>query len=73
VIWSLLTNAVKFTPKGGLVQIHLQRVNSHVEIVVSDTGEASRPTSSRSSSSASGRRTARARDRMQASVSAWPW
>jgi CheY-like chemotaxis protein len=31
-------NAVKFTDKGGRVQIHLQRINSHVEIVVSDTG-----------------------------------
>jgi signal transduction histidine kinase/ActR/RegA family two-component response regulator len=38
VIWNLLMNAVKFTPKGGRVQIHLQRVNSHIEIVVSDTG-----------------------------------
>jgi CheY-like chemotaxis protein len=29
---------VKFTPKGGRVQVRLERVNSHVEIVVSDTG-----------------------------------
>jgi PAS domain S-box-containing protein len=38
VVWNLLSNAVKFTPKGGRIQVHLQRVNSHVEIVVSDTG-----------------------------------
>jgi CheY-like chemotaxis protein len=38
VIWNLLSNAVKFTPKNGRVQIRLQRVNSHVEIEVSDTG-----------------------------------
>jgi PAS domain S-box-containing protein len=38
IIWNLLTNAVKFTPKGGGVQIKLERVDSHVEITVSDTG-----------------------------------
>jgi signal transduction histidine kinase len=43
VVWNLLVNAVKFTPKGGRVQVHLQRVNSHVEIVVSDTGQGIRP------------------------------
>ena len=38
VIHNLLSNAVKFTPKGGKVQLTCQRVNSHVEISVSDTG-----------------------------------
>lgn len=38
VIWNLLSNAVKFTPKGGRVQLRVERVNSHVEIIVSDTG-----------------------------------
>ena len=38
VVWNLLSNAIKFTPKGGRVQVRLERVNSHVEIVVSDTG-----------------------------------
>jgi len=38
VVWNLLINSVKFTSKGGRVQVHLARVNSHVEIVVSDTG-----------------------------------
>ena len=38
VVWNLLTNAVKFTPKKGRVQVRLESVNSHIEIVVSDTG-----------------------------------
>ena len=43
VVWNLLSNAVKFTPKGGRVQIQLLRVHSHVEIVVSDTGQGISP------------------------------
>jgi PAS domain S-box-containing protein len=38
VAWNLLSNAVKFTPKKGRVQVRVERVNSHIEIVVSDTG-----------------------------------
>ncbi|MEP7117170.1 MAG: ATP-binding protein, partial [Acidobacteriota bacterium] len=38
VVWNLLSNAVKFTPRGGLIQVRLERVESAVEIVVSDTG-----------------------------------
>ena len=38
VVWNLLSNAVKFTPKGGRVEIRLERVDSSIEIVVSDTG-----------------------------------
>ena len=38
VVWNLLTNAVKFTPKGGRIQVKVQRVDSHVEVVVSDSG-----------------------------------
>ena len=43
VVWNLLSNAVKFTPRDGRVQVRLQRVNSHVEIAVSDTGEGIAP------------------------------
>jgi PAS domain S-box-containing protein len=43
VVWNLLSNAVKFTPKGGRVQVVLEKVNSHVEIAVSDTGEGISP------------------------------
>jgi PAS domain S-box-containing protein len=38
VVWNLLSNAIKFTPRGGRVQVRLERVNSHVEIAVTDTG-----------------------------------
>jgi PAS domain S-box-containing protein len=38
VVWNLLTNAIKFTPKGGQVQVLVQRVKSHIELSVSDTG-----------------------------------
>jgi PAS domain S-box-containing protein len=38
VIWNLLSNAVKFTPKGGRIQIRLEKIDSHVEIIISDTG-----------------------------------
>jgi PAS domain S-box-containing protein len=38
IVWNLLTNAVKFTPKGGKIQVKVQRIDSHVEIVVSDSG-----------------------------------
>jgi CheY-like chemotaxis protein len=43
VVWNLLSNAVKFTPKHGRIQVRLERVNSSVEIVVSDTGIGIRP------------------------------
>jgi len=39
VIWNLLSNAIKFTPKRGRVQVVVERVNSHVEVAVSDTGQ----------------------------------
>jgi PAS domain S-box-containing protein len=39
VLWNLLLNAIKFTPKGGRVTVKLERINSHVEISVSDTGK----------------------------------
>jgi signal transduction histidine kinase/ActR/RegA family two-component response regulator len=38
VLWNLLTNAVKFTNKGGNVAVRLQRIDSHVEISVADDG-----------------------------------
>jgi PAS domain S-box-containing protein len=39
VIWNLLTNAVKFTPAGGNVNIELHRKPGEVRITVTDTGQ----------------------------------
>jgi signal transduction histidine kinase/CheY-like chemotaxis protein len=38
VVWNLLTNAVKFTPRGGAIDVIVQRVDSHVELEVRDSG-----------------------------------
>jgi PAS domain S-box-containing protein len=38
IVWNLLSNAIKFTPRGGRVQVRLERINSHIEIAVSDSG-----------------------------------
>ncbi len=38
VVWNLLLNAIKFTPKGGEIWITLRRVESDLELVVRDTG-----------------------------------
>jgi PAS domain S-box-containing protein len=43
VFWNLLTNAVKFTPSGGSVHVTLERVNSHVEVTVEDSGIGIKP------------------------------
>jgi signal transduction histidine kinase len=39
ILWNLLTNALKFTAKGGSVVIFAERVGSEVRVHVSDTGE----------------------------------
>jgi signal transduction histidine kinase/ActR/RegA family two-component response regulator len=44
VVWNLLSNAVKFTPRGGRVLVRLERINSHCELTVSDTGQGISPT-----------------------------
>jgi CheY-like chemotaxis protein len=39
IIWNLLTNAVKFTPIGGKVELSARRTASHIEFSVTDSGE----------------------------------
>jgi CheY-like chemotaxis protein len=43
VMWNLLTNAIRFTPKGGTVRVTLSREQSTTCIVVSDTGRGISP------------------------------
>jgi len=43
VMWNLLSNAVKFTPTGGRVEVRLERINSQVQIRVTDTGKGISP------------------------------
>jgi len=43
IVWNLLANAVKFTPRAGKVQVRLERLDSQVLITVADTGVGIRP------------------------------
>src|SRR5262249_22188671 len=42
-VWNLLSNAIKFTPIGGNVGLRLTRMNSQIEIAVSDDGQGISP------------------------------
>lgn len=39
IIWNLLANAMKFTPKGGCVEVRAYREGSEVRVTVKDSGE----------------------------------
>src|SRR5262245_59590369 len=43
VIWNLFSNAVKFTPQGGRVEVRLERIDPNICITVSDTGKGISP------------------------------
>jgi CheY-like chemotaxis protein/anti-sigma regulatory factor (Ser/Thr protein kinase) len=43
IVWNLLTNAVKFTPKNGHIHVVIKRVDSHVEVDVRDSGQGIAP------------------------------
>jgi PAS domain S-box-containing protein len=39
VVWNLVSNAVKFTPNGGRVEVRVRRDMSWIELTVQDTGQ----------------------------------
>jgi PAS domain S-box-containing protein len=43
IVWNLLANAVKFTPRDGRVEVRLEPAESYVSIIVSDTGMGIKP------------------------------
>ncbi|MCW5315021.1 response regulator [Nostoc sp. KVJ3] len=43
VVWNLVSNAVKFTPKGGKIEVRLEQADGYAQIIVSDTGKGISP------------------------------
>lgn len=43
IVWNLLTNAVKFTPQGGRVEVRLDRSDGFAQVQVQDTGKGINP------------------------------
>lgn len=39
IIWNLLNNSVKFTPRGGLITVRLEEDNDEIVLTVSDNGQ----------------------------------
>jgi signal transduction histidine kinase len=43
VVWNLLSNAIRFTPPGGRIQLSYARRGEHVELLVRDSGQGIAP------------------------------
>jgi CheY-like chemotaxis protein/two-component sensor histidine kinase len=43
IVWNLLSNAMKFTARGGHVDVRLERIDTAIQIVVSDDGQGIEP------------------------------
>ncbi|TAJ86497.1 PAS domain S-box protein [bacterium] len=43
IVWNLLSNAVKFTPRHGRIVVSVERIDSQLQLTVSDSGEGISP------------------------------
>jgi PAS domain S-box-containing protein len=43
VVWNLISNAIKFAPRKGNIQVSLAKTNSHAELIVQDDGPGIQP------------------------------
>jgi len=43
IVWNLLTNAIKFTPSGGRIDIRLEQIDNQAQITITDTGKGISP------------------------------
>ncbi len=43
VVWNLVSNAIKFTPIGGQVEVYLTQTETHAQIQIKDTGKGIHP------------------------------
>ncbi len=43
VVWNLVSNAIKFTPRGGRVRVALERADDHTKLSVADSGKGISP------------------------------
>jgi PAS domain S-box-containing protein len=43
VVWNLVNNALKFTPKGGAVEVRVERAGTSIELSVKDNGQGIAP------------------------------
>jgi signal transduction histidine kinase len=43
VLWNLVHNSIKFTPKNGRIEIHVQKADGHLTVTVQDNGQGIAP------------------------------